>query len=38
MKVVRLKMTPESRLCLGLADVKRYGVLYLDVELLSFML
>jgi len=35
-KVVRLKMTPERRVCLGLADVKRYGVLYLEVELLSF--
>ena len=28
MKVVRLKMTSEGRVCLGLADVKRYGVPY----------
>jgi len=27
-KVVRLKMTSEGRVCLGLADVKRYGVPY----------
>jgi len=29
MKVVRLKMTSEGRVCLGLADVKRYGVPYI---------
>jgi len=27
-KVVSLKMTSEGRVCLGLADVKRYGVPY----------
>jgi len=27
-KVVCLKMTSEGRVCLGLADVKRYGVPY----------
>jgi len=27
-KVVRLKMTSEGKVCLGLADVKRYGVTY----------
>jgi len=26
--VVRLKMTSKGRVCLGLADVKRYGVPY----------
>ena len=32
---MRLKMTSEGRVCLGLADVKRYGVPYFgrsDVE------
>ena len=27
-KVVHLKMTSEGRVCLGLTDVKRYGVPY----------
>ena len=26
MKAIRLKMTSEGRVCLGLADAKRYGV------------